>query len=118
MNLIALLIGLAIERLATQWFHWRRMRWLDRIIDAGFDEFVRNHWDSLVAGEKKRFLFPFAERDSLVELRIKPAACNYPTETDQCFKLELSNWFVRMLVKPIELGFCGLDTSMIHIPGS
>ncbi len=36
MNLIALLIGLAVERLATQLFHWRRMRWLDRIIDAGF----------------------------------------------------------------------------------
>ena len=36
MNLIALLIGLVIERLATQIFHWRRMRWLDRLIDYGF----------------------------------------------------------------------------------
>ena len=36
MNLIALLIGLIIERLATRIFHWRRMRWMDRIIDAGF----------------------------------------------------------------------------------
>jgi AmpE protein len=36
MNLIALLIGLLIERLATQLFHWRRMRWLDRMVDAGF----------------------------------------------------------------------------------
>jgi AmpE protein len=36
MTLIALLIGLTIERLATQIFHWRRMRWLDRIIDKGF----------------------------------------------------------------------------------
>ena len=36
MNLIALLIGLIVERLATQLFHWRRMRWLDGIIDAGF----------------------------------------------------------------------------------
>ncbi|MDH3586274.1 MAG: regulatory signaling modulator protein AmpE [Gammaproteobacteria bacterium] len=36
MTLIALLIGLIIERLATQIFHWRRMRWLDRIIDEGF----------------------------------------------------------------------------------
>lgn len=35
MNLIALLIGLVIERLATRIFHWRRMRWLDSIIDAG-----------------------------------------------------------------------------------
>ena len=36
MNLIALLIGLVIERLATQLFHWRRMRWMDRLIDFGF----------------------------------------------------------------------------------
>ncbi len=36
MNLIALLIGLVIERLATQLFHWRRMRWIDRLIDVGF----------------------------------------------------------------------------------
>lgn len=36
MNLIALLIGLVVERLATQLFHWRRMRWLERIIDSGF----------------------------------------------------------------------------------
>ena len=36
MNLIALLIGLIVERLATRIFHWRRMRWMDRIIDAGF----------------------------------------------------------------------------------
>jgi AmpE protein len=36
MNLIALLIGLVIERLATQLFHWRRMRWIDRLIDLGF----------------------------------------------------------------------------------
>ncbi len=36
MTLIALLIGLIIERVATQIFHWRRMRWLDRIIDEGF----------------------------------------------------------------------------------
>lgn len=36
MNLIALLIGLIVERLATRIFHWRRMRWMDRIIDSGF----------------------------------------------------------------------------------
>ena len=36
MNLIALLIGLVVERLATQLFHWRRMRWLEHIVDSGF----------------------------------------------------------------------------------
>jgi AmpE protein len=49
MNLIALLIGLAIERLATQIFHWRRMRWLDRIIDLGFRQADRvANWPALI----------------------------------------------------------------------
>ncbi|MCH9694621.1 MAG: regulatory signaling modulator protein AmpE [Gammaproteobacteria bacterium] len=49
MNLIALLIGLVIERLATQFFHWRRMRWLDRIIDAGFRQVNKlPNWPALI----------------------------------------------------------------------
>lgn len=49
MNLIALLIGLAIERLATHLLHWRRMRWLDRIIDAGFRQALRvDNWPALI----------------------------------------------------------------------
>ena len=36
MKLLALLAGLLIERLATQLFHLRQLRWLDAIIDAGF----------------------------------------------------------------------------------
>ncbi|MDZ7769043.1 MAG: regulatory signaling modulator protein AmpE [Woeseiaceae bacterium] len=41
MNLIALLIGLAVERLATQLFHLRELRWLDKVIDAGYGQFAR-----------------------------------------------------------------------------
>ena len=49
MNLIALLIGLVIERLATQLFHWRRMRWMDRIIDFGFLQARRvANWPPLI----------------------------------------------------------------------
>ncbi len=49
MNLIALLIGLVIERLATQLFHWRRLRWVDRIIDLGFKQAERvANWPSLI----------------------------------------------------------------------
>ena len=36
MKLIALLIGLLIERIASQLFHLRDLRWLDRLIDSGF----------------------------------------------------------------------------------
>lgn len=41
MHLIALLIGLIVERLATQMFQWRRTRLLDRIIDAGLHQAER-----------------------------------------------------------------------------
>ena len=49
MHLIALLIGLVVERLATQLFHLRRFRWLDRIIDVGFRQAGRlPNWPSLI----------------------------------------------------------------------
>ena len=50
MNLIALLIGLVVERVATQLFHWRRLRWIDRVIDAGFRQSGRlANWPALIS---------------------------------------------------------------------
>jgi len=49
MKLLALLIGLIIERLATQLFHLRRLRWLDRAIDFGFRQASRvANWPALI----------------------------------------------------------------------
>lgn len=49
MNLLALLIGLVVERLATQLFHLRELRWLDHLIDAGFRQVARfGNWPALI----------------------------------------------------------------------
>jgi len=49
MHLIALLIGLVVERLATQLFHLRRLRGLDRFIDAGIRQATRvPNWPALI----------------------------------------------------------------------
>lgn len=49
MKLIALLIGLVVERLATQLFHLRDLRWLDRLIDHGFHQVDRfANWPALI----------------------------------------------------------------------
>jgi len=49
MKLIALLIGLAIERLATQLFHLRELRWLDEVVDWGCSQARRiAAWPALV----------------------------------------------------------------------
>jgi len=49
MKLLALLIGLVVERLATQLFHLRTLRWLDRAIDFGFRQGDRiANWPSFI----------------------------------------------------------------------
>ena len=49
MKLLALLIGLLVERLATQLFHLRRLPWMDRAIDAGFRQASKvANWPSLI----------------------------------------------------------------------
>ena len=75
------------------------------VIDAGFDNFVTQNWNALVGGQSKQFQFPFAARESLVDLRIKAARCSYSNETDQCFILRLDNWLIGRLVSSIELGY-------------
>ncbi|MFK8052238.1 MAG: regulatory signaling modulator protein AmpE [Woeseiaceae bacterium] len=35
MKIIALFLALLLERLATRWFHWRELRWLDPLFDFG-----------------------------------------------------------------------------------
>ena len=87
------------------------------VIDAGFDYFVRDHWDELVGGEIKEFAFPFAARSSLIDLRIRRFGCSYESETDQCFRLEMSNWFYRMLADPIELGYDAAERRLTRYRG-
>lgn len=75
------------------------------VIDAGFDNFIRENWARLTSGEVLNFYFPLAKRSTLANLRVKQANCSYETDTDTCFSLEVSNWFLRLLVDPIELGY-------------
>jgi hypothetical protein len=82
------------------------------VIDAGFDELVRQNWHQLVAGQTKEFEFPLASRASLISLQIKSSNCGYKSDSDQCFTLEPSNWFFRMLASPVELGY---DSQLIRL---
>ena len=41
MNLIALFLGLMLERTATRLFHLRELRWLDPYFDCGFGRLVK-----------------------------------------------------------------------------
>jgi AmpE protein len=49
MNFIALLLGLIVERLATKFFHLRRLPWLEGLIDAGIRQLQKlATWPALI----------------------------------------------------------------------
>jgi hypothetical protein len=75
------------------------------VIDAGFDVFIRDNWQTLLSGQILFFQFPLVSRFQLISLQVKKSLCEYEANTDQCFTLEPSNWLFRMLASPIELGY-------------
>jgi len=90
---------------------------LPLVIDAGFDSFVRQHWDSLVSGNRKWFRFPVATRSSLMAFRVDSSTCSYDNNGDQCFRLELSSWLYRLLADPIELGYDSVHQRLTRYRG-
>tara|TARA_B110000116_G_scaffold272075_1_gene295089 strand:+ start:8135 stop:8836 length:702 start_codon:yes stop_codon:yes gene_type:complete len=87
------------------------------VIDAGFDHYVRENWLRLTAGNTLEFYFPLVNRSTLAKLRIKQSSCSYKTETNVCFRLEVSNWLLRLLLDPIELGYSAESKLLLRYRG-
>lgn len=75
------------------------------VIDAGFDNYVREHWSSLLTGSSVEFYFPAPPRMRLVHLTIKQKLCADDRQNNVCFSVNSSNWFIRLLLDPIELSY-------------
>lgn len=79
------------------------------VVDAGFDQKVRNHWDDLVAGERLRVMFAAPALQRSVPLRITrrdPRHCAHASTQDWiCFWAEADNALVRLFVDPLRLSY-------------
>ncbi|MEM8498077.1 MAG: hypothetical protein AAF542_08635 [Pseudomonadota bacterium] len=77
------------------------------VMDAGFDNYVRKHWDQLAQGETVKFRFMLPLRDSTIGLKLKPRQCEGNTidtgVSELCFRISPSNWLVSALAAPIDL---------------
>ncbi|OFE13018.1 hypothetical protein PHACT_07600 [Pseudohongiella acticola] len=80
------------------------------IIDAGFDPFVREHWDRLVDGRRITTDFLVPARMDTVHISIRKTdndECNFPSQNMHCFiinpagLLRMVSWFV----DPILIGY-------------
>lgn len=77
------------------------------VIDAGFNHFIRRHWDSLMEGVNLEFEFPAPTRSRLVALRVGQVTCNSSPGVSPgelvCFSITPSSWFWQFLLAPIDL---------------
>ena len=87
------------------------------VIDAGFDNFIRDNWQVLTSGKRVDFYFPAPTRLSLVRLMVKKSPCSYSTADDVCFRVNSSNWFIRLLLDSIELGYNASDQRLSRFRG-
>ena len=84
------------------------------VIDAGFNEFIRNNWNSLLDGDIKTFQFVNVDRLDLIKLRIKHAGSETRGGNDiEKFEMNAANFFIRLVLDPIEIDYYS-DTRTLH----
>lgn len=72
------------------------------VLSAGFDHFVRDHWEALQRGEELRFHFAIPLRLMLVELRVRRTDATAPPG-GLALRTEGASAWLRLLSKPVDL---------------
>ena len=85
------------------------------IIDAGFDRFIEQHWDALVAGDviERQFLIP--SRLDFYTFEVERAK----TERldDHAFQLRIKSMFLQMFVQPVLVHYDSRTRSLLRYEG-
>ncbi len=87
------------------------------VIDAGFSALIATHWDKLLSGDRITFDFASSARLTTIEFRLSHNQNPSDDQDIEQFTLEPSNWFVRMLVKPIVLTYSSQNKTLIGYEG-
>jgi hypothetical protein len=81
------------------------------VIDAGFDNFVRIHWDELQSGKTLSINFASIAHLKALPLRVTSQPIEKcrkeatPEKSDYCFYVEIDNAFLRILLGNIKLTY-------------
>jgi hypothetical protein len=98
------------------------------VIDAGFDNFIRKNWNSLLQGERIEYNFLLASRLTTFSMRVKKTDCrnnetilNGPSLSGKkafiCFTTVLGNPFLRLITDPIYLKYNSASKSLFQFVG-
>ena len=77
----------------------------DWVVDAGFDNFVRTSWGTLVAGDTVRFPMQLLGRDKPLDMKAALDDRGECPEAMICFEVQLDSWLLGALIDPIRLQY-------------
>jgi hypothetical protein len=73
------------------------------VVDAGFDNFVREQWDTLSAGQTVSFQFQGVGFDSPLDMKIGAATDADCADSQLCLAVNIDSWLLSAFVDPIQL---------------
>ena len=88
------------------------------VVDAGFDAFVKQYWDTLVTGKEMDVEYLVPSKQATFSFRFSQITCVDGTEEGaMCFALTPVSWFVRLAVDPIVVAYDPADKRLLRFTG-
>lgn len=75
------------------------------VVDAGFDVYVRKHWQALIRGDILKFNFASPLHGNTIKLRAHKIACTEKLPDQLCFRVDVAQPLLRLLVGDLELAY-------------
>lgn len=76
------------------------------LVDAGFDRYVKQHWDALLLHQKREIEYLVPSRLTTVGFEVGRVDCLSGTRADAvCFAITPTSWFVSLAVDPITVAY-------------
>lgn len=88
------------------------------IIDAGFDAFIKEYWNSLINDTKMDVKFIVPSRQTAVDFVVARSLCKPGTaQGAQCFSMTPQAWWVKLLVDPIVVAYDPTNKRLLRFTG-
>jgi len=88
------------------------------VVDAGFDAFIKQYWDALVAGKKMQVDYLVPSKLTTFAFQFSQAACVEGTEDGaQCFSFIPVSWLVKLAVDPIVVAYDPIKKNLLRFTG-
>lgn len=88
------------------------------LVDAGFDRYVKRHWDDLLQNQKREIEYLVPSRLTTVGFEVGRVDCLSGTRADAvCFAITPTSWFVSLAVDPITVAYDPVSRNLLRFNG-